>query len=456
MNVSEYDPSPLNQEASSLLESTGSAAGFVPKAGSRNEVRDWDEKAGIEYSEEQYLEYKQNLGSLNSEAGNALISSDGYQELSDTYKVKALSDLYSGMKAVAKEDATGITSDDKVAAAYREGGMDAAIEYVNEYYKIKDAAGDSSVTVNDTTREIYDNGITVGGKTVTGKDAIQLYIDAGEWCKENGLKNSEANRATYYAEHINEYTESEDRRHQRNRRPDNVEIPEENVPTASQPESESIPTLAEMRENAIEARKTIMESNKIMRELNPYYSRQQSSQAIPGLSDTENMSETDKLIAKQEQKAIMEQYGLSYSKDNAKLLDKYGESALEAKAILSDADYSFGDNEKKLYKDGGVEAVRNYVETRTSLEDAGLDTSYKIYDSYMHALENYPGMTPTQYANAVKSIDQNDNSEISQKEILAYIQANGLTVAQAEELCRVLGNWTTTPYITKKGTWAMH
>lgn len=457
MNVSEYDPSPLNQEASALLESTGSAAGFVPKAGSRNDVRDWDEKAGIEYSEDQYLKYKQNLGSLNSEAGNALISSEGYQELSDTYKVKALSDLYSGMKAVAKEDATGITSDDKVAAAYREGGMDAAIEYVNEYYKIKDAAGDSSVTVNDTTREIYENGITVGGKTVTGEDAIQLYIDAGEWCKENGLKNSKTNRAAYYSEHINDYnTEDEDPRHQRNRRPDNVEIPEENVPTASQPESESIPSLAEMRENAIEARKTIMESNKIMRELNPYYSRQQSRQAIPGLSDTENMSETDKLIAQQEQKAIMEQYGLSYSKDNAKLLDKYGETALEAKAILSDADYSFGDNEKKLYKDGGVEAVRNYVETRTSLEDAGLDTSYKIYDSYLHALENYPGMTPTQYANAVKSIDQNDNSEISQKEILAYIEANGLTVEQAEELCRVLGNWTTTPYITKKGTWAMH
>ena len=65
-------------------------------------------------------------------------------------------------------------------------------------------------------------------------------------------------------------------------------------------------------------------------------------------------------------------------------------------------------------------------------------------------------MTPAQYATAVQKIDTNDDSQINQKDIIAFFTENGYTVQEAEELAKVMGNWSTTPYITKKGTWAFH
>lgn len=407
---------------------------------------------------EEYANLQREMGQQSYEYANEFITNNVYySDLNDENKKEVLSKLYNLAKAQTESDLFGKeikegTTNYKLNQIYEAEGTEGVVNYLARNMAINQAGADAT----DTTIKLYEEGITVGGTTLTGTDAIELYVEARDWCKANGITNNENNRAAYYAEHIN------DPRPQKSAAPAEqteasvgmaTETPKESVPTTSNTVTGAIPGLLGNPELA-EAQQTINDYKQMMRDYTGFGKQPESS--IPSIADTSNMSETDKLLLKQEQTAIMEQYGLDYSKDNAKLLDKYGETALEAKAILSDADYSFGDNEKKLYKDGGVEAVRNYVETRTSLEDAGLDTSYKIYDSYLHALENYPGMTPTQYANAVKSIDQNDNSEISQKEILAYIQANGLTVEQAEELCRVLGNWTTTPYITKKGTWAMH
>ena len=130
MNMSEYTPSPLNEEASRLLDATDKAWAFQPKA-LRSHLRQWDDKAGIEFSEEQFRDYKQNLGQLNTQMGNALLESDYYNSLDDEAKVAAMQSVYSAMKALAKEDATGLASDDKIVEAYKKNKETGVINYLH-------------------------------------------------------------------------------------------------------------------------------------------------------------------------------------------------------------------------------------------------------------------------------------------------------------------------------------
>jgi len=121
MNMSEYNPSELNVEATRLRQATGDPFGFAQKA-KRSDLRGWDEKAKTEFTEEQFRTYKQDLGKLNSSMGHALIESDYYKGLDDATKNAKLKDVYEAMKAVAKHNATGLESDNKLAAAYMEAG----------------------------------------------------------------------------------------------------------------------------------------------------------------------------------------------------------------------------------------------------------------------------------------------------------------------------------------------
>lgn len=139
MNVGEYQPSELNQEAKRIYDSAGTAMAFVPKA-KRADLRKWDDNAQKEYTEEQFRAYKEDFGKLNSEAGHAIIESDFYQNLSDGTKAKALSDAYSAMKQIARYNATGVEIDDKIAKAYQnDGGMDGMLNYIAGKYAAKDA-----------------------------------------------------------------------------------------------------------------------------------------------------------------------------------------------------------------------------------------------------------------------------------------------------------------------------
>ena len=159
MNVSEYSPTELNQEASRLLESMGSPMGFVPKA-ARKDLRKWDEDPTVnkEYTEAQFREYKQNLGTLNSGAANALIESDFYSGLNDDTKAKTLSKVYSAMKQIAREDATGIPIDDKIAAAYKEGGTEGMINYIAGKQAAKDANLQSNSKAGQAIQEAAESG----------------------------------------------------------------------------------------------------------------------------------------------------------------------------------------------------------------------------------------------------------------------------------------------------------
>jgi hypothetical protein len=74
--------------------------------------------------------YKENLGKKNAQMGNALLESDYYKKLDDEAKVEAMQSVYSAMKALAKENATGIKSDDKIVAAYKKGKEQGVVNYL--------------------------------------------------------------------------------------------------------------------------------------------------------------------------------------------------------------------------------------------------------------------------------------------------------------------------------------
>lgn len=154
MNVSEYKPSPLNVEATRLKKETGENKGFAPKA-TRFDLRNWDEADHAKYSEKQFRKYKEDLGKLNSNAGNALTKSKFYKDLDDEYKVKYLGDMYTTMKKVARKNATGHVDDDKALNVYLDAGggkkgTDALInyyqhKYVFNKYKVSDSEGANAV-----------------------------------------------------------------------------------------------------------------------------------------------------------------------------------------------------------------------------------------------------------------------------------------------------------------------
>lgn len=168
MNVSEYNPSPLNQEASRLLKSTGENAGFTPKA-KRSDLKQWDEANKIDYTEEQFRSYKKDLGQLNASMGNALTNSNEYKQLTDAEKVKALGDAYTAMKQVARYNATGSMGDNSLAKIYREaGGGDKGIQAVIKEASVKAAYKRYDVTDSNGAREVYEN---------YGDSGLQVYSE---------------------------------------------------------------------------------------------------------------------------------------------------------------------------------------------------------------------------------------------------------------------------------------
>jgi hypothetical protein len=191
MNVSEYKPSELNKEASRLLKTTDSAIAFVPKA-QRSELRGWNEKAGIEYSEDQFREYKQELGTLNSEVGNQIIQSDFYNNLDDRDKAKALQSVYSGMKQVAKQNATGIKTDDKVANAYMNDGAEGVINYLTSKSIVNDAGISANSKAAKEIQEAVENGQTDKAQKIASSENEKL-----DTFEKYGVENNSTSRKIY-------------------------------------------------------------------------------------------------------------------------------------------------------------------------------------------------------------------------------------------------------------------
>ena len=339
MNVSDYDPSTLNLEASRLYNETGSAIAFTPQV-KRSDLRKVDEKQGVEYSEEQFRKYKEDLGNLNSTMGNALIESDYYKSLSAEDQAKALQDVYTAMKAVANYNATKAETDNKIANAYMEGQEDAAIKQL----QLSKVLSDYNISSSSKIVEDIAAAVTAGNYDEAVQIASQ-YREASDYLKDNGITNNEKNREMYNSGQATELEDSE-----------------------------------------------------------------------------------------------------------------------EAKQLLKDAGYGFGENSytRNLYNEGGLPAVQGYIDDMNAFTNAGVDASNDLYKDYQAAAQYWQSqgngdLTATQFANSVKVLDTDKSSHVSQAEVIAYANENGLSEAEVNQLWGLYGSeWSYVPYVTNKGTWAAH
>lgn len=186
MNVSEYKPSPLNVEASRLKQATGENSGFAPKA-KRSDLRNWDEADHSRYSEEQFRKYKEDLGKLNSSAGNALTDSKFYKGLSDEDKVKYLGNMYQTMKKAARKNATGhIDKEDKALNTYlNAGGGKKGTQALIDYYQHKHIFGKYDVSESDGANALYDK---YGEKGIKNYSKVKKALRGSE--KKEDIKNA--------------------------------------------------------------------------------------------------------------------------------------------------------------------------------------------------------------------------------------------------------------------------
>ena len=152
---------------------------------------------------------------------------------------------------------------------------------------------------------------------------------------------------------------------------------------------------------------------------------------------------------------VANKYDMEYSTQNAEVLDTYGEKGLEAKQLLAESGYDFDKDgyTRSLYEQGGLPAIQGYVDDMNALTGSGLKASSKVYKAYQHALDNNPDMTVTQYANAVKKIDDNDNSEVSQDEMLGYINDGNYSEEEVMWMWNTFGDWKRIP-VYSNGKWS--
>lgn len=203
MNVSEYKPSPLNVEATRLKKETGENKGFAPKA-TRSDLRNWDEADHAKYSEEQFRKYKEDLGKLNANAGNALTKSKFYKDLDDEYKVKYLGDMYTTMKKVARKNATGHVDDDKALNVYLDaGGGKKGTDALIDYYQHKYVFNKYEVSESEGANAVYDK---YGEKGIKNFAKVKKNLRGSE--KAENIKSaidatlptlSKSEKATYYS-----------------------------------------------------------------------------------------------------------------------------------------------------------------------------------------------------------------------------------------------------------------
>lgn len=134
----------------------------------------------------------------------------------------------------------------------------------------------------------------------------------------------------------------------------------------------------------------------------------------------------------------------------------------EMKTAITNAGLEVNDTTKAIYQSDKDEGLKTW----SSMTSKGL-TDKRAYDVYQSAINSSDSIpTLDKWISTYKTIDSlsKPNGHVDQTEFKAFLNKgkNGkkYTQAEAEELARIYGDWTTTPYIPttgkNKGQWSFH
>jgi len=179
--LTKVEEDPLDTEASRLFEVTNNKTSFMPKAEIGDITVD-DERP----SNDEWVAYQQDYGKRMTEAGEALINSDAYSQLSDERKEKSLSNLYKDVRDAIKSDYTG-KEVDGASKVYKEQGLDATIQYV----LAQGALSEVGLQNNEANRELFHSG---------GVEAIEEKASSADMLKGLGL-SATADNIDYLQQH---------------------------------------------------------------------------------------------------------------------------------------------------------------------------------------------------------------------------------------------------------------
>jgi len=390
MKRSDYEPSELNQEAKRLKDATdGKTGGYAPKA-KRKDLKQWAEKAETEYSEADFRDYKKEYGELKRDVATSVIGSDFYQSLDPNTQVEVLSAVYSGLKQVEKNKLTGLETDDKLAHAYMDGGIDGVMEHLatkynpygmnqDAYKKMQEEGADMSKYEGYgealSSREIEDKKAYREAFASGGEEALDKEVAYQQALSEAGLSDSKTNRAAW--EKLSK----------------------------SEGAIDTMKKLGEIREGSKD---------------------ENGNLDIASLLDYANK---DKTVTK-------EMLDMLKGSNWTGTFKKNGNSWVYVK------------------KNGATTEGSNSPagQAKQELENYGLKGD-KIVPMLTRAKETIPKLTTAQFAKTYKEIDRDNKNGLSQKEMLAYLNKGSWTDEEANKLWVAYGDdWQKKP-VLKNGEW---
>lgn len=174
--------SPIDDEISSLYDSTGNASVFPKKAS-------WSYKVNgenVKLNNEQYSEFQRIMGQNAYDMASSLINSDTYNALSDEQRVEAIADMYSFADALAKSEVLGYDVENsdtykKTYSVYKEKGADGVATYFGIKQNLSGSTNADKVNaVNSLNISDEDKGYYLSKLISTlSKSAQAAYEESG-------------------------------------------------------------------------------------------------------------------------------------------------------------------------------------------------------------------------------------------------------------------------------------
>lgn len=184
--LTEVTENPLDVEAKRLSDETGNTVAYRPKA-MRKDV-DTDEH---KLTNDEWVQYEQNLERATTEIGNSIINSDYYKTATDPDRERLLDNAYADVKNAIKSDYNGKEIDGGAKVYKEAGGGEAGIKALTDYYaekayakEVKNAMGSNS----EWATALYESG---------DEDRIQKYNEAREIAQEYDVNLTENNFLRY-------------------------------------------------------------------------------------------------------------------------------------------------------------------------------------------------------------------------------------------------------------------